>query len=208
MAITPVLDDLCRRFGWRGVEATHSSTAPVLGFISEDGEALKENSPAFARAVLDYIEKRQVKNVVIAARWASYPADGQFETNLLATVRAARMSGARVYVVKDVPTQDSDMAAKIALAVLNNGDLEEIGITPERHQAVNHELAATFEQISLMGATVVDPASYFLNRKGLYGIAKNGQILYSDDNHLTLEGARLLAPLFEPIFQNTNEPAK
>jgi hypothetical protein len=53
MSITPALDELCRQFSWRGVQATHSSTAPVLRFISLEGEALQEESPAFNEAVLD-----------------------------------------------------------------------------------------------------------------------------------------------------------
>ena len=51
-----------------------------------------------------------------------------------------------------------------------------------------------------MGATVFDPADYFLVRKGFYGVVKNDNVLYWDAHHLTLEGAEMLAPLFEPIF--------
>jgi hypothetical protein len=65
---------------------------------------------------------------------------------------------------------------------------------------LNRDLRQTFEQISRMGATVLDPADYFLNRNGLYDVVRNDQVLYWDSNHLTVEGSRLLAPLFEPVF--------
>jgi hypothetical protein len=52
-----------------------------------------------------------------------------------------------------------------------------------------------------MGARILDPADYFLNPNNLYGVVKNQQVLYWDDNHLTVEGSMLLAPLFEQIFR-------
>jgi hypothetical protein len=51
-----------------------------------------------------------------------------------------------------------------------------------------------------MGATVLEPADYFLTRKDFYGAIKNGTVLYWDSHHLSIEGAEMLAPLFEPIF--------
>jgi len=37
MSVTPVMDTLCRRFSWRGAQATHSATAPVLGYVPTSG---------------------------------------------------------------------------------------------------------------------------------------------------------------------------
>ena len=39
------------------------------------------------------------------------------------------------------------------------------------------------------------------SRNGRYSVILNDRVLYRDSNHLTVEGSRLLAPLFEPIFQ-------
>jgi hypothetical protein len=202
MAITPVFDDLCRRFSRRGVQATQSSTAPVLRYVSTGSSSLKEDSPAFANAVLTFIAQRHVKNVIIAASWSGYPASDSFKTNLLLTIRAVLDLGARVYVVKDVPIPGFDVPRIAAVTAMRNGDLEQLGVTREEHQMSNRDLRQTFEQISQMGATVLDPADYFLNRNGIYGVVRNDQVLYWDSNHLTVEGSRLLAPLFEPVFHN------
>ena len=201
MAVTPVLDELCRRFSWRGIQATHHSTAPILEYKSTEGDALNESSPAFAAAVLDYIGQKHIQNVILSAHWENYPASDEFKTDLLSTVRAIMKSGAKVYILKDVPTQAFNLATKTAFATLHNGSLEQIGITPKQHQEANKEMAETFNQASKMGATILDPADYFLNGNGLYGIVKNDQVLYWDSSHLTVEGSRLLAPLFEPIFK-------
>lgn len=200
MSVTPVLDELCRRFAQRGIQATHSATAPVLGFVGTDTSSLMEDSPAFNNAVLTFIAQRHVKNVVITAAWNSYPATDLFRKQLLATVRAIIDSGARVYVLKDVPAQRPDIARLTEFFGMHNGDLEKLGVTRESHEMKNSELRQTFEEISQMGATVLDPAEYFLNSNGLYGVVHNDQILYCDAGHLTVEGAKILAPLFEPIF--------
>ena len=199
VAVTPVIDELCRRFSQRGIQVTHGAAAPVLGYTGTIG--LKEKSPVFANAVLTFITQRRVRNVILAARWPIYPASDSFKAQLISTVRTIMDSGAKVYVLKDVPCQDSDLPRLTAVAVMHHGDLEQLGITREQHQMSSPELRQTFEQISQMGATVLDPADYFLNRNGLYGVVKNDHVLYWDNNHLTVEGSRLLAPLFEPIFQ-------
>ena len=75
MHLTPVLDDLCRRFSWRGIQATHAETAPVLGYISRGNWSLKENSIAFNEAVLKSITQRHINTVILAASWAAYASD-------------------------------------------------------------------------------------------------------------------------------------
>jgi hypothetical protein len=201
MTVTPVLDELCRRFSWRGIQATCSATAPILDYVTTNQFSLGEKSPAFAKAVLTFITQKQVRNVVLAGRWSTYLTTDLTKTQLLATVRAITNAGARAYVLEDVPFQDRDLTRLTAVAVLHNRNLDSEGVTRESYQLANAGLEKTFEQISQMGATVLDPADYFLNREGLYGMVRNDQILYCDYHHLTVEGARVLAPLFGPIFQ-------
>jgi peptidoglycan/LPS O-acetylase OafA/YrhL len=134
MSVTPVLDELCRRYSWRGIQATHSQTAPVLEYKSMGAVALNEDSPAFAAAVLDYITKNHVQNVIITAYWKYYPASDEFKADLLSTVHAVIKSGAKVYILEDVPTQAPDLATKTAFATLHNTSLEQVGITPKQHR--------------------------------------------------------------------------
>ena len=131
MSVTPVLDELCRQFGWRGIQATHSATAPILEYESAGGDSLNESSPAFAAAVLDYIGKKHIQNVIITAYWKGYPASDEFKADLLSTIRAIIKSGAKVYVLKDVPIQTTDLATKTAFATLHNSSLEQTGHNPE-----------------------------------------------------------------------------
>ncbi len=198
----PVLDDLCRQFGWRGVQVTHSATAPVLGYIGTGPSSLGEDSPAFATAVLDCIIEKRIKHVVIAANWSGYTASDEFKTGLLSEARSLLGSGTRVYLLRDVPRPGFDVPRFAAITALHKGDLEQLGATREQHQLRNRGLSETFAKMSEMGVMVLDPADYFLNSNGLYGVVWNDQILYYDAHHLTVEGAKRLAPLFKPIFEN------
>ncbi len=201
MSVTPVLDELCRRFSWRGVQVACSATAPILEYTDTNKFGMGDKTPVFARAVLAFIAQKQVRNVVLAARWSSYLTTDSAKRELEETVRAITNSGARAYVLKDVPWQDRDLTRLVAVAVLHDGDLEPVGVSRQSYQAANLELSPTFGQLSEMGATVLDPADCFLNSKGLYGIVRNDQVLYWDYHHLTVEGSEALAPLFEPMFQ-------
>jgi peptidoglycan/LPS O-acetylase OafA/YrhL len=202
MSLAPVLDELCRNYDRRGVEATHSATGPIIGYINPANFSLGADSIPFNQAVLDYITRQHVRNIVIAGFWNAYLSYESARPKLLATVRAAMNTGGRVYVVKDVPLQDQGVPWYTAIAALKDRDVNHMGITPQLHEALNSSCAETFQQISRMGATVLDPAGYFLNSDGLYGLVRNDRILYVDYQHLTVEGSEILYPLFEPIFRD------
>jgi peptidoglycan/LPS O-acetylase OafA/YrhL len=205
MALIPVISDLCHRHAWRGVQATHFATAPVLDYCSIGKISLHEKSPQFNDAVLGYITHNSISNVLIVGFWDIYlridPSHAEFfKAQLLKTVRAVMDTGAKVYVVKDAPELSFDASKYVQLAEARGRSLDSLGVTVKEYQMANRDLDKTFDQISQMGATVLEPANYFLIRKGFYGAVKNGTVLYRDDHHLSIEGAEMLAPLFEPIF--------
>lgn len=201
MAVTPVLDELCRRFSVRGVQATHSSTAPLLGYISNGAYGLKENSPAYSQSVLDFIAQRHIKTVILAAVWKSYRPLSSLDANLAATVQAIMASGARVYVLKDVPLPGFDVPRHAALTVYHQGDPAMLAIPQDKYRSANGDFEFIFDHLSKIGATVLETPRYFLNPNGLYDVVRNDKALYRDSHHLSVEGSRLLAPMFEPLFR-------
>ncbi len=200
-AIASALDELCKEHSQRGVMAAYSATAPVLNYVSTHRISLREKSPPFAEAVIAFIAKEHVKNVLISARWHMYPASAEFKEDLIQTVRAVMNSGAHAYVLRDVPEPGFDVPRVVTRTASRGGDFETLGITKEKHQQADAALEQTFEQLAQMGATVLDPAEFFLNSRGIYGVTKNDDVLNFDTDHLTVEGAALLKPLFSPLFQ-------
>ena len=108
--------------------------------------------------------------------------------------------GVHVYVLKDVPFPGFNAPRFVAITAMYNGDLNKLGLSPEQYRVRNRQFEETFVQIARMGATVLNPLDYFLNQNGGYGVVHHDDLLYYDGQHLSEEGARLLAPLFGPIF--------
>jgi hypothetical protein len=200
-AIAPALDQLCREHSRRGVLAAHSGTPPLLNYICSHEDSLLELSPKAAESVVAFIAKHEIKNVVLAARWALYPASAEFKDCLILTVRSLLESGTNVVVLKEVPTPGFEVPHIAFLTALRGDDLEDLGVTKEKHKQLGAELEPAFVELAKMGATVLDPSNLFLNSRGIYGVIENDKILYYDSNHLSIEGAELLKPLFRPIFQ-------
>ena len=201
MSVAPVLDDLCRKYARRGVAATHSATAPLLNYASHvNEESLQDREPAFAQAVVDYVNAHHVKKVFLAARWSYYQPVEQVAGHLTETVRALRATGASVYVVKDVPRPDFDVPRLAALAVVQHRDLASLNTAPAKYHRDNASWPALAAAATQAGATVLDTGPSLLNSQGQYDIIRDDQLLYYDNHHLTVAGARVLTPLFEPLF--------
>ena len=111
-------------------------------------------------------------------------------------------SGAAVYVVKDVPMPGFDVPTLAALTVMHHGDLARLAMSPEKYLRTNHDYEFIFDHLSKMGAHFLDTPKYFLNTNGLYDVVRDDKALYFDNDHLTVEGSKLLSPMFEPLFRN------
>ena len=202
MAVAPALDELCRRFSVRGVEATYSATAPILKYFKCDKYGLNENAPAFSQSVVEFVAKKHIKTVIIAAVWSSYGPLDEVNAKLTETVRTIMASGASVYLLKDVPQPGYDVPRLAALTVFQHRDLARLEISPVKYTDLNQNYDSIFNHLSKIGATVLDSPKFFLNTNGRYDVIRNDQVLYCDWHHLTVAGSKLLLPMFEPLFHN------
>jgi peptidoglycan/LPS O-acetylase OafA/YrhL len=202
MSVAPALDELCRRFSVRGIEATHSATAPILGYFKQDRFGLSENSLNFSESVVEFITRRHIKKVIIAARWSHYGPPDVAGARLIETVQRIMASGASVYVLKDVPEPGFDVPLRAGLLIQQNGDLTQLEVTPDKDGVLNNDYEPMFNHLSKIGATILDTPKFFLNSNGRFDIIRNDKVLYSDEQHLTVAGSKLLLPMFEPLFHN------
>jgi peptidoglycan/LPS O-acetylase OafA/YrhL len=204
MAVAPAIDELCHRFSVRGVEATHSATAPILGDFNHDPFGLGNKSSAFSKSVIDFIYKKHIKMVILAASWGNtnYGLPDSLAAGLTSTVKAIMASGAKVYVLKDVPRPGFDAPKQAALTLMRHGNLAQLAISPDKYYVKYHDYEFIFNRLSQMGATVFDTPKYFLNTNGLYDVVRNDKVLFCDEHHLTVAGSKLLLPMFEPLFDN------
>ncbi len=199
MAIAPALSSLLQERNLRGVQATHASTAPVYGFKPERG--LREDAVDLGNAVVAFVAKNRVSDVVIAARWEAYPHNEEFKVRMSQTVTRLREAGARVWVMKQAPRQRQDVPRAAANEVVAGRDPKLLGVPLEEHIAKRKATEELFETARAVGANVLDPADYLVNEQSVCMAVADDRALYVDYHHLTTYGAMRLKPLFEPIVR-------
>ena len=207
MALLPVLDALGKELGVHGIGAVHSSTAPLVGFASSIGRlSLGKDSIPFAKAVMGFVESNQIRHVILAAAWSTYtktnsiPTRGEFVIQMRETVRQLTEAGAKVWIVKDVPAHSYDIPKALAARCLF-GKPEQIGVTLNSHLQVVSDFDGILNAASVTGATRLDPTPYFALTGGQCMVEKDGASLYRDFSHLSVNGSKVLRPLFEPLFE-------
>jgi peptidoglycan/LPS O-acetylase OafA/YrhL len=212
MAAMPILDVLCKEHSVRGVAATHSSTAPLVGYESKRESSLKEESIPYNNAVVEFIRSKRVGDVVLVVSWTGRVTESstaRCHRGLLDTISALKDTGARIWIMREVPQQRCNVPQALASAVWHGGDPEELGLPLAKHREVYRLQDPIFEGLATKfpGVTVLDPTKLFVSSKNLCRVAEGGKALYCDTGHLTVAGAMVLRPLFEPIFRGIGKSA-
>ena len=204
MAVMPVLDSLCEEYSVRGVAATHSATAPLVGYRSGKSDFLDQGI-AYNNAVVDFIRDQRVRNVVIVANWGVYTIGNKelmpLSRCLSDTLDVLKVTGAKIWIMRQVPKQPWDVPDTLASTVWRGQNSGNLGLPVKEHLQEFRRQSPIYEGISTRfpSVTILDPTDLLVTND-LCGVLKNSQALYCDDNHLTVAGAMLLRPLFEPIF--------
>ena len=198
MAVMPVLDILCKEHSVRGVAATHTLTAPLVGFKTR---SLKEASIVYNNSVVEFIRNKHVNNVVIVARWDVYGDTARLHGYLIDTISRLKDTDAKIWIVRQVPKQRWNVPRVLGVVVWRGGFPEKLGLSLAEYRDQFHHQDPIFEGLALEfpKVTVLDPTA-LLATNNLCPVAENGESLYWDDNHLTVAGAMLLRPLFESTF--------
>jgi peptidoglycan/LPS O-acetylase OafA/YrhL len=202
-----VLDSICADFKVRGVAATHAATVPLLGFKNSKKFSLGVDSIPYNQAIVDFVRTRRVKNVLVVARWSAYlpsrPTElehGEFREALGKTIDELRATGARVFVMKDVPGQRFDVPRALAIAVARSRDPKTLGLPTSEYFASTKYENDLLDKMSGKSVIVLDPVPLLADGAGICRVERNGRALYSDRHHLSTYGAMQLRPLFETIF--------
>lgn len=214
MATMPVVDLLCREHAIRGVAATHSASAPLVGYEGRIADSLLKDSMAYADAIIAFVRTKQVRDVLLIARWESYvKSDGGTErlrSAMVATVDSLHEAGARVWILRQVPRHRWDVPRALAITVLRGGNPDELGSTLAEHEVEFRRQDPIFLGVAARhpDVFVLDPTGYFVSAAGLCRVSDAGHALYRDDDHLTVSGALRLRELLEPIFAGIDDRAQ
>ncbi|RMH46992.1 MAG: acyltransferase, partial [Alphaproteobacteria bacterium] len=121
------------------------------------------------------------------------------EAGLTRAVAAARRAGARVVLVAGIPEPGFDVPNALARS-LAFGRPPPRGPDAAAHAARQQAARAVLERLARMpGVSLLDPAAILCRPD--CAVAREGRPLYFDDDHLSLEGAALMAPLLAPLLR-------
>jgi len=207
MVTLSILDALCKEHHVRGLAATHSSTAPLLGFESEGPHSLKQDSIPYNNAVVSFIQAKHVGDVILPAMWGYYGSNtSELHRCLLETIAALKASGARIWIMRQVPRPGWNVPRVLASALMFGDRNPENLVFPlaDYHQdsLIQNQI---FKGIAPPDVTFLDPTKFFFKPDNQLLVVEGDKCLYFDDHHLSVAGAAKLRPLFEPIFTKMAE---
>lgn len=200
-AAMPAFQDMCRAHGIVGRAATHSSTPPLVDYDLNMPTGLGRAMPVYNQAVVDYVARERIKNVILVNFWLRDEAYNpeKLDAALGKTIAALRAAGAVTYVMLQVPYYPIEVPKALAYEAIHHRVSPAWRKTLADHhhdQAAMYALAKKYESSD---CHFIDPAPAFNLHDGDYlSVANHGHSLYRDGHHLTAWGAeKVLEPFLE-----------
>lgn len=111
----------------------------------------------------------------------------------------------KVYLVRPIPEMGLDVP-KVLSRRLAFGYREDVSIAKEDYLARNRWVwEAQDEAAKKCGVIILDPTEYLCDAERCFG-SRNLQPLYSDDDHLSEVGNKVLVPMFRRIYAEMTDP--
>jgi hypothetical protein len=228
-ALASVVSEAARGENATGLFAGSGGCAPLLGVSRTTARAFP--CEAFNDRVIGLVRgDPALRTVLIASRWtltadgrrygseggnAAFVRDAQsravsiaenravFRRGLERTLSALRDAGRRVAVVGPIPEVGFDVPTTLAR---NRWFDRASRIEPTRTEFLERQRVVIDTLIDLQrqfGFELIEPHDVLCDALQCR-IASANRVFYSDDNHLSITGAHLLRPLFEPILRQEN----
>jgi hypothetical protein len=202
---------------------------PVTGLIRHPGQP---GCPELARDTLETIVKSpSITTAVLLGRW-SYVLEGEvhrdrstgeftgesetrlakaeqrrlFSERLRSTVNRLLDAGKRVVVIYPTPEYARPVPRTIARMMRNGRGPGELTLPLEEHQKRHAFVTSLFDALPDSPQLLRVRPEQILCRGGECITYAEGKPLYKDADHLTIWGARMLLPLFEPMYER--QPVK
>jgi hypothetical protein len=204
LALLPAFESLAVSRNWRLEVGTHSSCPPLSG-ISTPRDVLRFGTDCeeFNQAMMLALQRLQPRLVVLAAYWVN-PAGGftitghpelvstesRFDYALEQTVRQIAAPGRSICIVRGIPRLEYPVPVALARARLRGIDAESLRISSEAARAQYAAMEpALLRLMAERRVIVVDPKDRLCDGARCRLANDAGQTIYSDSNHLNIDGA-------------------
>jgi peptidoglycan/LPS O-acetylase OafA/YrhL len=229
--LAPLCHTLAVSRGIWGACFARGGVPPLLGVWCQNPQIEgKAAQLGWNEEVVAWIKQHQVRDVVMAARWdlkvpptqvevgPNYDAgllrdeqsvemsqaDAQraWEEGLHQTMSVFEAMGTRVWFVRQVPVQQTDLFGRLKLSSAT-------GVTRREYELQQQAVNRALQTCSSPMLSVIGPGNHWFDRDGRSWLSMGNNALYQDGDHLTREGTeKLLRPLLGPVFDAIRERAK
>jgi peptidoglycan/LPS O-acetylase OafA/YrhL len=186
--------------------------------------------------IINYIKSNNIKCILFASSWSQYTEGREFKmegagqqdklyadslTTSFSTADSKRVFKSKftytvnllthlsvdVWIMEQVPQHEFWAPNEIAKRLIYRQDTTKIGRNLKDHLQRQSFVNSVFAELAKNKQVhLLDPTSYFLKDNNFLTVYKNGKSLYRDYNHLSVDGAYLLAPMLTPMFKSLQRP--
>ncbi len=216
-SLLPLYDSLADDYGIAGWHAARIACPPLLGLQWKKNPECN----AFNAAMLETIKKNHIANVVLASRW-TLPINGDdkgempllleppqgmtketyYQQLLEKTIADIRATGARVWIVKQVPTHPFEPPKHLAVLAMKGKNTVGLGKSFALHMQQVAFVNSIFDRaIKDPGVNLIDPVPLFCSDKIVCRTENDGWSLYRDDHHVSTYGALYLKPMMQQFVR-------
>ncbi|MGA0530985.1 acyltransferase family protein [Hansschlegelia sp. KR7-227] len=222
-SMAPAILTSAGRHGASGAFVGAGSCPPLPGYDTLDvRDRTERRCHETNAAALDYVEAQRPAYVFLVARWPKYALGSEFgnegyffdprkikppvagedvrlEAALDATLARLRAAGVTPVLVMDTPEPGYDVPYATARELLQN---ETPNLAPARSAVAARQarpLAILTAVAGRHGGEVIDPTPAFCD-DATCRVERDGVLLYSDEDHISLTAATELSGLYDPLF--------
>jgi hypothetical protein len=204
-----------------------SNCPPLLDVQSLTGEAniRKFDCKQFNKKIFAFIKERKIQNVILIARWAMYSGGGvttkklawlqddvKYSADLASardivtrglqrTLNEFRALGVNVFILEDNPQQTKSPHEVLRLSEPTDDSINTLSVSKEENAQNQLWVTSLLNEMTSKDATLIKTNDLFCE-SDVCPLARQGQLLYFDDNHLTNAGSLLLSSRLDQILLN------
>ena len=216
--LIPLIDELAKKFNRSGAAALRDAITPVPNLYYGG----REDNVKYYNDLYSRIKTSEVNKVILASRWtvtikgaingskervATEDGGGEpqeafsdFQKNFKLLVRDLVASGKTVYIVNQVPEQLHEIPRMLANSVARGTFGSVQGSDRQFYEERSGDIAAFINSLASNHVRIINSADLFFEGE-VSKVHTNGVPYFSDTNHLTYEGTKLLEDSLGEIFQ-------
>jgi len=226
-AIAPVFEQIATSNHVSGFVAFSPACAPLVGLKRYDEDDV-EKCAGFNKLVLNFIEFHHIQNVFLHARWALYaegsrygqewggpvlltrdrkqPEDyARFEGLLTSAVEDLQQAHANVFIIASVPEVGMDVPTWLARGARTGRSPEALATPYPKFMARQARTLSLLSRVAEKYRVHLVFPDRMLCENDSCRSEKEDRVFYTDSNHLSVQGALVLAPEFYPLLRVNTE---